>query len=225
MRVTVLAAAAATMMLATGAQASVQLVTNGDFSDGFTGWTSGGYNFAMTDGNVGSGGVSLWTDNSAGNGWNGLTASGSGGFAALDGDYFTGPITQTIDDLTIGNSYTLTFDYAFSQQNGFYGDTIQNVTASIDGVTWTSDDYDLPSQGFSGWMSKTLTFTADSASTTLSFLAYGNVPVPPFALVSNVSLEASAAPEASTWAMMLAGFGGMILVARTVRRKASAASA
>lgn len=60
--------------------------------------------------------------------------------------------------------------------------------------------------------------TADSTSDTLSFLAIGNLPVPPFALVSNVSLT-DAVPEPSTWAMMLLGLGAVGLAARQRRRR------
>jgi hypothetical protein len=220
---TILLAAAAVIAISTGAQASVQLVTDGDFTDGLVGWTVSGYDFAMTDANVGSNGVSLWTQASAGDGWNGLSASGTGGFVAMDGDYETGPISQTINGLTVGDSYSLSFDYAFSQQAGFYGDTIQSLTASIGGVSVVFND-NLPSQGFSGWMSETLTFTATSASETLSFLAAGNLPVPPFALVSDVSLEATAAPEASTWAMILVGFAGLAYAARRVSKARTVAA-
>ena len=49
------------------------------------------------------------------------------------------------------------------------------------------------------------------------FPAYGNVQLPPFALLSNVSLTGPV-PEPATWAPMLLGFGGLGAKAR--RRRA-----
>jgi hypothetical protein len=207
MKLAAIMAAGAVLGLTTAAYAGVELVKNGNFATGdFTDWTNSGYNFVEANGNVGF--PPLWTDSTSGNGWNGLTASGTGNFAALDGDYNTGPISQTIDGLVAGQSYTVTFDYAFGQQYGFSGDTVQNLTVSLGGESYTTADYDLSSHGFSGWQDGSYTFTATAASETLSFLAYGSLPVPPFALVSNVSLEANV-PEPSTWAMVIAGFGGL----------------
>jgi len=72
---------------------------------------------------------------------------------------------------------------------------------------------------FSGWMTANFTFTADSTSEVLSFLAVGTPAgnLPPFALLDGVSL--TAVPEPSTWAMMLAGFGGLGFAAFRRRRR------
>lgn len=244
MRMTALAAAVAVAAASTAAHAStVQLITNGDFtqlSHGVgqitnganttaTGWSTSGYNFVMTNGGVavpqGSSSLSLWT---AGNGgastWNGLTQSGTGNFLAMDGDYDTAAVTQTVTGLTVGDSYTLTFDYAFAQQKGFNGATEQHLTVSFggDSITVPVPNYDLPNHGFSGWMDFSHSFTATSSSQVLSFLAYGNLPVPPFALVSDVSMVA--APEPSTWALMVAGFGGLAAVGFYRRKRAAVAA-
>jgi len=42
-----------------------------------------------------------------------------------------------------------------------------------------------------------------------SFAAYGDKPLPPIALVSNVSFTA-AVPEPATWAMMIVGLGVLV---------------
>jgi hypothetical protein len=206
------------------AHATQQLVTNGEFTSlsagpgqlttntVATGWTvpSGGYTFIFTQGDVASpgqyGGLSLWDGNNGGNNtWNGLSANG-GNFAAIDGDFQNQPLTQTISGLTAGNTYDLTFNYAFGQQYGFNGATVQSLTVDVGSTTWGSGNYNVADHGFTGWQSGDVKFTASSASEILSFIAVGNLPVPPFALVSNVSL---AVPELSTWAMMLAGFAGL----------------
>jgi hypothetical protein len=243
MRYAILAALAATLGSAASAHAT-QFVVNGDFTElsagpgeidvdtTVTGWSgNGGYNFVFANANDSTGTaspISLWTGTNGGavsNTWNGLTASGAGNFAAMDGDYITEPLTQTITGLTVGDTYTLSFNYAFAQQTGFFGDTVQSLTASLGSFSDTlpSGGFSLPSQGFSGWSTFSTTITATSTSETLSFLAAGNLPVPPFALVSDVSLTGSV-PESSTWAMMLVGFGGLGFAAFRSRRRVAAAA-
>jgi hypothetical protein len=241
-----LAALAATLCTAANAHAT-QFVVNGDFtelSDGVgqfdtnttaTGWSgNGGYNFVMNTADVGApginGNVALWDAANGGTStWNGLTASGAGNFAAMDGDFMTAALTQTITGLTVGETYTLSFNYAFGQQPGFGGDTVQSLTASLGSFTGTLPSafppggFSPPSHGFSGWETFSTKITADATSETLSFLAAGNLPVPPFALVSDVSLTGSV-PEASTWAMMLIGFGGVAFAGFRSRRRVAAAA-
>ncbi len=217
---------------------AANLVTNGDFtqlSNGLgqltdntnaTGWTNNGYNFVFTtadqavpqDTNT----LALWDAANGGSStWNGTTLSGVGNFVAMDGDYITGPISQTITGLTTGKTYDLTFNYAFGQQYGFDGATIQSLAVAIGGASWDSGNVDVASHGFSGWQSASVDFTASSSSELLSFLATGNLPVPPFALVSDVSLVA--VPEPATWAMLLVGFAGLGYAGfRSARRKAAA---
>lgn len=265
MKASLIAAALVAAVLSTSAKAAVQFVTNGDFtelSNGLgklnvdtvaTGWTNGyysdhhyAYNFVYTDGNISDDGVHFWTASNIQNGdtntWNGLTASGVGNFVALDGAYQTGPLAQTISNLTVGVTYTLSFNYAFAQQHGFNGETWQDLTASIgslsvtlpspfsdctggdgDGQTCTGG-YDLPSHGFSGWATYTTSIIATSTTETLSFLADGSKAVPPFALLSDVSVLGPSTPEASTWEMMLAGFAGLSFLGYRARRKAAVAA-
>jgi hypothetical protein len=194
-----------------------------------TGWSgNNGWNFVFSVADEASQeGVRLWDMvNGGASTWNGL-AGGGGNFAAMDGDLegFGGTaITQIIGSsgpqLEIGKYYTLSFDYAFAQQYGYTGGTTQSLTVTLAGslnVTLPSPysgcdgngdnctgGYVLPSTGFSGWTSYSATIMATSPTEILSFLASGSKPVPPFALVSDVSL--TSVPEPSTWAMMLLGF-------------------
>src|SRR5436190_16495739 len=139
-----MAAAAVSLLVSVGASAqAAEFVTNGTFTSltnglgqlGFntnaTGWSSAApdasYNFVFDNGATvvqsQFGGLSLWTQaNGGANGWNGL-AGGPGNFVAIDGAFHTGPITQTINGLTIGQTYHLSFNYAFAQQFAFDGDT------------------------------------------------------------------------------------------------------
>src|SRR5277367_3852127 len=52
--------------------------------------------------------LGLWDNNTASNGWDGNGPPGIGGnFMALDGDFGTGPLTQTITGLTQGTVYAV----------------------------------------------------------------------------------------------------------------------
>jgi hypothetical protein len=192
------------------------------------GWDNSGYNFLFTPGSADTtgangvyGNLQLWgPNNDAANGLSAASPEG-GNFIALDGDYETGPLSQTITGLTVGKHYTVDFDYAFAQQQGFYGDTVQNLTVGFGAnPTYTTPSYTLASQGFSGWFAKSLTFVADNTTDTLSFLAYGDKPVPPFALLSGVTF-ADPAPEPVSWALMIVGLAGVGAIAR--RRRAAIA--
>ena len=190
------------------------------------GWTSTGYNFIFASGSADTAGsytpdyngyLTLWgpSNGSA----NGLTASSpsGGNFVGADGAFRQAPIEQAITGLTIGKTYSVGFDYGFAQQQGFHGPTLQNWSVSFAGATQTTATYALPDQGFSGWMHASYDFVATSTSDTLSFLAYGNLPVPPFALLDGVTFTPDAVPEPATWAMLLAGFGAVGFAARRRR--------
>jgi hypothetical protein len=216
MRLSWLAVAAATLAFCGTAHAT-EFVTNGDFSSltsglgqlGYntnaTGWSvpdpnSGlSYAFVFDNGNTvlngQYGGLSLWTQsNGGGNGWSGASLTGHN-FVGMDSDFQTGALTQTINGLTVGNQYTLTFNYAFGQQLDFNGATVGLWNVSLGSSTTQTPIYSVPNHGFTGWQSFSDTFTATSTSELLSFLAEGSPQVPPFALLSDVSLTgASAAP-------------------------------
>jgi len=247
MKTLALIAATAVIVAATSSSAA-QFVVNGNFTDltnglgqlnnGSTtavGWSTVGYSYVMNQADVGSsftlfdsanyttgptGVCGSTTCNPVGNSWNGLAAT-TGNFVAMDGDYITHPLTQTITGLTVGKSYALSFYYAFGQQTGFNGDTIQSITESLGGQTFTSADFNVASHGFTGWQLFTTTITASATSEVLSFLATGNLPVPPFAMISDVSLT-SDVPEPASWALMIVGMGGIGAMAR--RRRAGVAA-
>ncbi len=206
---------------------------------------NGGYNFLFfpntadsTGANQGSGytancyygtgcgsNLYLWGPNTGGIGLgpnNGFPATVPGGrnFIAMDGDYNTKPLTQSISGLSVGTVYAVSFYYAFAQQAGYSGATTQNLFVNLGNPYAKSvGAYNLGSKGFSGWNSDTLYFEASSATETLSFLAYGNVQLPPFALITDISMQA--APEPATWATMAVGIVGLIGAARLRRARRS----
>jgi len=160
----------------------------------------------------------------------------------LDGDYQTGSVQQTITGITAGDTYAVSFYWAAAQQEGFDGATIQamnvclgtagesykntsnqplsgadnapsNINCSGSGASTTL--YDLSNHAFSGWESETVYLTATSSSDdVLSFLAYGNVQQPPFALLDGVSMN-QVTPEPSTLPLLLTGLMGGLGVLRS----------
>jgi hypothetical protein len=239
-----LAALAITTALALPAAASVtNLVQNGNFEESTNGVGEIGYNTTLTGWSeptlgymmlatpstavsgittqYGANNFSLW---GVGNGGaDTITAApGGGNFVAMDGDFSVEPLQQTISGLTVGKVYTVTFDYAYAQQHGYTGATNQSLTVSLGDSSQQLATTTLPSEGFSGWNAASMNFTATGTSEVLSFLANGNLPVPPFALLSDVSMTAGV-PEPATWAMMIVGVAGIGAMAR--RRRASLATA
>ena len=84
---------------------------------------------------------------------------------------------------------------------------------------------DVASQGFTGWFTASMDFTATSASEMLVFLSVGGpTSLPPVALLDGVSLTGvtGGAPEPATWAMIGLGFAGLGVAAYRRRRKALA---
>ena len=232
MRYAILAALAATLGSAASAHAT-QFVVNGDFTElsagpgeidvdtTVTGWSgNGGYNFVFANANDSTGTaspISLWTGTNGGavsNTWNGLTASGAGNFAAMDGDYITEPLTQTITGLTVGDQETITFYYAGAQQDGFTGATTEGLTVSFGNDSDPLTTLDNVSHGFTGWQEASVTFTASSTSEVLSFLANGTPNgEPPMTLLDGVSISQSPVPEPGTLTLLgtgILGLGGMV---------------
>jgi hypothetical protein len=167
--------------------------------------------------------VILWGPNSGS--VNGLTLSPNGGAfvgsdpafenASIPGDLIGGSIQQTINGLTIGKTYEVTFDWALAQQAKFIGDTNGGWRVSMGGtlIGATLPAEQIASKGFSGWFTAGYDFVATGTSEVLSFNAFCSLTdpgcltvVPPFALLDSVAINV---PEPSTWAMMLAGFAGL----------------
>lgn len=158
---------------------------------------------------------------------NAVSASpGGGAFLAIDGDPSDpGQVSTTVTGLTVGNTYTLTFDWAaaqFENRNAAYQVDLEAIIMGTGAATSSTTPLEVEGQhAFSGWMNGSLTFTATDEIETLSFLATGSPSgEPPVALLDDVSFSV---PEPATWAMMILGFGA-IGVAMRRRNHAFAAA-
>jgi hypothetical protein len=152
---------------------------------------------------------------------NGLPASSpdNGGYVALDAapSLRGGGISQTLTGLTAGGSYAVSFYWAAAQQHGFNGATTEAVQVSFGTQTQTTTTFNLPSHGFSGWMSKTFAFTADGATDVLNFLSLGGPDgLPPFVLLDGVSVNPT--PEPGSLTLVLGGLLGGLGFVRWKRR-------
>ncbi len=155
---------------------------------------------------------------------NGLTASSpdGGNYLALDAgqSYRGGGISQTINGLTSGTSYDVTFYWAGAQQKGFTGATTEQVQVSFGSQVKSTQVVNNESHGFTGWMEERFSFTADSTSDVLNFLAIGSPDgVPPFVLLDGVSVDLHPVPEPGTLALSALGVLGLIAV--RARRRAT----
>lgn len=235
LRRTVALSALALTALATGASASTINVVNGNFEqttatgstefgsryagDVVTGWTSTGYNWLVLPGTVDSSGVAtefgggrkLWGPGDGSN--NGLTASPAGGnYIAMDGAYAQGPLSQTLNGLTVGAATTVSFWFAGAQQYGYDGATTEQFEVSLGGQNLYTPVLNDTNHGFTGWTYQSLTFTPTSTSQVLSFLAIGTPGgEPPFSLLDGVSVSdtTSPVPEPASLSLMLTGVAGI----------------
>lgn len=197
--------AGACAILGCGAASAANLLSNGDFEDSIAAVASGSYTKVVAN----SGAISGWTvsGNSVDlirNAYNAINSVS----VDLAGSPGPGGLSQSFAAIA-GYTYELKWDYF---KNGGFGNLLVSVGTSS--VNITSE----PSAAVFG---QTLLFTAPtSGSFNVSFstsVASNNGPV-----IDNIQLTVSAVPEASEWAMMLAGLGVIGLI---TRRRSSGARA
>jgi hypothetical protein len=148
-----------------------------------------------------------------------LDPPGGGNYIGDDGDFiYNSSLFQTINGLTVGDSYALSFSQAAAEQGGQSTQTTEQWQVSLGAQTQTSVLMNNPPGGFTPWSQQTMTFTASSTSEVLNFLSLGAPSgVPPIALLADVSLVQT--PEPTTL-MLLAGMGGLLVIVMRCRRRA-----
>lgn len=232
-----IAIAAVAAALAMPASAAVELVKNGSFEAntvndgdktyfnqaGLEDWTGGAnLTFIASPGTADNPGKYLPVY-----GPFPATSPDGGDFVLADGDpNYAGAFWQTIEGLTVGQTYELNFWQAAGQQLDFKGATTERWQVSFGDDTRLSSLFELPEGGVGPWEKQTMLFTATSTSQVLKFLAVGTPGgAPPISFLDGVSLQATGGvPEPTTWAMMLLGFGAVGFAARR-RSVATAANA
>jgi hypothetical protein len=132
----------------------------------------------------------------------------------VDAANATYALNQSVSSLTVGDTYVLSFYQASTQADG--GSETTGFTGhwavSLGSQSLNSATMNNPYRGSTGWVLQTLSFTATSASETLSFLATSpGTGQPPFLLLADVSLSV-AEPESLT--MLAVGMGGLLLLRR-----------
>ena len=150
---------------------------------------------------------------------------GSGWFIAADAYFERGAINQTLNNLTSGQQYVVSFYQASGQQNYLTNPAFsftEHWDVSFGGVTKQATTMSAAAlQPVSPWTKQSLTFTASAATQVLSFLAQSSNDVPPFALLSDVSVDALTVPEPETYVGTLVSLGllGAVLKSRLAKKK------
>ena len=209
-----------------------------------TGWTVGAntYGFLMAPGVADSksstGGsyspqygsyMRLWGTNNGGVGVIPTSSPDGGNYVVLDAaDGYRGTgISQVLTGLTVGQKYTVSFNWASGQQYGYNNPSDTPYTNDALQVTFgsqvqtTATEYNV-NHGFTDWSKQTFTFTADATSDTLNFLAMSTSGgLPPMVLLDGVNV--AAVPEPASLALVGLGLTVAAVANRVRRRKVSVA--
>jgi hypothetical protein len=239
--ISAVAIASALALIATEAGA-VNLVNNGDFDNIGGVWTDntglGSNDFQIAGGvvipgwsNVSGFANEFWVTTP--NGYSGLTASpgnGSTYFVDLTGQANNlpfGGLEQTIST-TAGDKYVLTFALGSATTWNLGNLAGSALTASATGTSLLASQLFTASTPTTAnqWQTETLSFTADSASTTIELLGDSTNVNSKYIGLDDVSVSpvSGAVPEVSTWVMMVAGFASLGFAGYRRMTKARAAA-
>jgi hypothetical protein len=151
------------------------------------------------------------------NGYGPLGAHDPNNFLIADADYHKDAIYQTINNLVVGDHYSVTFDWAAGQWSKNIGATTEQWQVSLGNSTGYTNVVSLNAKSFSGWMPATLNFTATSTSEALSFFALCTPSgMPPMLLLDDVAMFDT--PEPAALATMLIGVASIGMLVRRRRR-------
>ena len=204
---------------------------------GFDGSGSCSYGGQFVSGWTGNSGYEIWYPSAAAasgvtacNQYNGATTQrlpaavvappvGSA-FVGLDGQAgLNGAIQQTVNNLTTGAKYTVSFYWGSTQEMSRTGATTEQLQVSLGSQSFLTSINSIGTHGWSGWAAQSFTFTANSASEALNFLSIGTPGgLPPFAVLSGVSMTQNV-PEPPVLAMFGGGLLGLGLLTMYARRR------
>lgn len=196
--------AAVFLAASAGSSSAAELVTNGTFSSGLSGWSYSGS------------GVNVLTDSNYKTNAGGSGSSGIAQYAAFGaGNNPGGSIWQNLNTV-VGAVYTLTFDYA-----GFGSTNTQSLQWTVAG---TSGIVEVPAKWLTSNLTGifnpgTVTFTATSGNTLLQFKDVSTKSAGADMLLANVSVASVPGPIAGAGLPALLGLLGFA----TLRRQRRAA--
>jgi len=132
------------------------------------------------------------------------TSPSGNNFVALAADpIWGGSLTQTIDGLTVGNTYTLTFNWAGMQRQGAADVTMEDVQVTFGSSVQMTSVVTTLSQSFQGWQMATMNFTATAPSQALTFLGMsppiGNQP---WTALDDVLMTPDSVPEPGAFGLI-----------------------
>ncbi|OHB27621.1 MAG: hypothetical protein A2790_16475 [Phenylobacterium sp. RIFCSPHIGHO2_01_FULL_69_31] len=230
MKTLAVAAVAAGLAFAGSADAATNLLTNGSFESGLSGWTlsstGAGQGYSPT--------VVIATDG-VGRGYpngafgEGVPADNAPGPFAGDGGGYAAYFSSDVPDETLSQSialaagwYEVGFD-AYLPLNGYNNPNDATFTATVGTYTWTpvllKSGAGAP-QVWTHYSAKVYVNPAQAnVPSTFTFKANGYPAVD--VLVDRVYVTTAAVPEPTTWALMIMGFGGAGAMIR--RRRLAAA--
>jgi hypothetical protein len=226
------APAVAGPLVQNGDFANTTYTTNNQFGTGFGGqgisnWTgNGGYNLFFFNGLGTTVSANSQYDQGAGTGsemlWGTSSFTGSSplgyNFVAMDGDPTVngvggGGISQTITGLQAGTNYALSFQWGAGELQSRSGPTTDFLAVTLGNQTLDTVTLSNPANGFTGWYTVTMIFSAQSASEVLSFVSMGTpVGQPPIGLLTDISMVA--APEPASIAVVAMGILGLAAMRR-----------
>lgn len=198
-------------------------------TQGVTGWTGTGFTLYFIAGTQATtGAITEFNDTQNYLRSNVILSPDGGNFVAMDGDDLSGTggtgsvpggtVAQTINGLTVGSQYNVSFDWAGAQLQNRSGSTTERVGVQFGRDVQSTTTVNNVSGGFTGWMQQTFRFTAAATSQLLTFISYGTpVGLPPLILLDGVSVRAvvpAAVPEPASLAAMVAGLIGLGVLAR-----------